>query len=82
MDTKTSAVVEKARGLAADLPGAIIRLTHSGHVGPELAPRLRDLGMRVHDVGQALMNEADRLDPEAVALRDPGEDLSPSRRPD
>ncbi|WP_143168442.1 hypothetical protein [Amycolatopsis australiensis] len=63
VDSRTAAVIERARRLAADLQRRIIGITHSQLPAAELASKERDLGMLLHDVGEELMTDADRIDP-------------------
>lgn len=62
LDATTAAVVERARQLVSDLPRQIISITHSPQQPvAELAERVLHLGMAMRDIGQDLMDDAERL---------------------
>lgn len=63
IDTETRLKLRDARRVMTDMSGMVFRVTHGSLSDADAAEAVREIGMSLHDTGQGLMDEADRIQP-------------------
>ncbi|WP_410652133.1 hypothetical protein [Amycolatopsis sp. cmx-4-54] len=63
IDTETRIKLQSARSVMAAASNDVFRVTHGSLSDADAAEAVREIGMSLHDTGQGLMDEADRIAP-------------------